>query len=36
MALCFIDRIDVYSGMRLHIHYRFSDELAKVLESAGS
>jgi vacuolar-type H+-ATPase subunit B/Vma2 len=20
MALCFIDRIDVYSGMRLHIH----------------
>ena len=36
MMLCFIDRIDVYSGMRLHIHYRFSDELAKVLESAES
>ena len=36
MMLCFIDRIDVYSGMRLHIHYRFSDELAKMLESAES
>lgn len=36
MVLHFIDWVDVYSGMRLHIHYRFSDELAKVLESTGS
>lgn len=34
MVLFFIDRVDVFTGMRLHIHYRFSDELAKVLEAA--
>ena len=34
MVLFFIDRVDVFTGMRLHIHYRFGDELAKVLEAA--
>lgn len=31
MLLFFIDRVNVYSGMRVEIIYRFSDELAKGL-----
>jgi site-specific DNA recombinase len=32
MLLFFIDRVYVYSGMRLDIRYRFSDEIMKLLQ----
>jgi len=32
MLLFFIDRVYVYSGMRLEIRYRFSDELMKLIQ----
>ena len=32
MLLFFISRVKVYSGMKLEIEYRFSDELMKELE----
>ena len=32
MLLFFIDRVYVYSGMRLDIRYRFSDELMKLVQ----
>ena len=32
MLLFFISRVKVYSGMRLEIEYRFSDELMAALE----
>ena len=32
MLLFFIDRIYVYSGMRIEIRYKFKDTLRKVLE----
>ncbi|MCD8020176.1 MAG: hypothetical protein LUF92_11510 [Clostridiales bacterium] len=31
MLLHFIERVDVYSGMRIEIKYRFSDEIMKIL-----
>lgn len=31
MLLQFIERVDVYTGMRIEIHYRFSDELISEL-----
>ncbi len=32
MLLFFIDRVNVYSGMRVEIIYRFSDEIARAIE----
>lgn len=32
MLLFFIDRVNVFSGMRVEIIYRFSDEIAKLIE----
>lgn len=32
MLLFFIDRVNVYSGMRVEIIYRFSDEIARLIE----
>ena len=31
MLLFFIDRVNVYSGMRVEIIYRFSDEIARLI-----
>ena len=32
MLLFFIDRVNVYTGMRVEIIYRFTDEIAKAIE----
>ena len=32
MLLFFIDRVNVYSGMRVEIIYHFSDEIARLIE----
>ena len=32
MLLFFIDRVNVYSGMRVEIIYRFSDGIARLIE----
>ena len=34
MVLFFIDRVNVYTGMRVEIIYRFSDEIAKAISDA--
>lgn len=34
MLLYFIERVDVYSGMRIEIKYRFSDEIMKILTNS--
>lgn len=31
MILCFVDRVNIYSGMRVEIIYRFSDSLAQIM-----
>lgn len=33
MLLFFIDRVNVYSGMRVEIIYRFTDEIAQIIEN---
>ena len=34
MLLFFIDRVNVYTGMRVEIIYRFSDEIANAISDA--
>ncbi len=34
MLLFFIDRVNVYTGMRVEIIYRFSDEIAEAISAA--
>ena len=34
MLLFFIDRVNVYSGMRVEIIYRFSDEIAAAMQES--
>jgi len=36
MLLYFIERVDVYSGMRIEIRYRFSDEIMKLLSNSAN